>query len=179
MSEGMKPVLTLVTVMDESGLIGDERGLPWRLPDDIAHFRACTRGKWILVGRTTFEEMRGWFRPDHTPLVLSSRCGWDPPTGHVVSSVPHALALAEAAMQPELVCIGGGQAFAAALPYADKMVLTTVHHHFAAGVRAAYFPAWKAEHWRESERVEHPADAQHAWSFSIVTFERRRSPHKG
>jgi dihydrofolate reductase len=158
--------------MDENRLLADEQGIPWHLPGDIAHFRAYTDRKWLLIGRTTFEEMRGWFREGHVPLVLTTRCGWDPPIGRVVSSVPHALALAEADGQEELVCVGGGETFASALPYADKLVLTFVHHRFELPGRLVHFPPWDVKEWRETSRVEHAADAEHAWSFSIVTLSR-------
>jgi dihydrofolate reductase len=169
----MKPVLTFIAALDENGLIGDEHGIPWRLPRDVAHFREHTHGKWILVGRTTYEEMRGWYREGDTPLVLTSQCGWDPETGRVVSSVPHALALAESAAQAEVVCIGGGQTFAAALPYADRMILTRVHHAFPAAEDAAYFPPWDASAWREVRTENFAHDDEHAQSFTIQWWEKR------
>lgn len=159
--------------MDETRLLADERGIPWRLPKDTAHFRRYTQGKWLLIGRRTFEKMQGWFT-DHTPLVLSSQCGYDPTIGRVVASVPQALALAEAAGQQELVCCGGGQVYAAALPYADKMVLTHIQHRFETKFKAVYFPDWFHEEWQEVNRIEVPFDSENTWNMSFVTLERRR-----
>ena len=116
--------------------------------------------------------MHGWFDQTHTPLVLSTRCGWDPPDGHIVSSVPHALALAESAGQDEVVCCGGAQTYAAALPFANKLVLTIVQHEFAADDGAAYFPKWNDAEWKIiSERI-HPADAENAHDFKIIELVR-------
>jgi dihydrofolate reductase len=158
--------------MDENRLLATEHGIPWRLPRDVAHFRSYTANRWLLMGRKTYEEMMGWFREGHMPLVLSAQCGWDPEVGRLVSSVPHALALAEAAGEAEVVCVGGGQTFATALPYADKMVLTLLHHRFDLKGPLVHFPPWKQEEWREVSRKDYTADAEHAWSFSIVTLER-------
>jgi dihydrofolate reductase len=163
--------LTLIAATDENGLLADEGGIPWHLPKDIAHFRRYTQGKWLLLGRRTFEEMRGWFK-DHTPLVLSSTCGYDPDIGHVVASVPQALALAQSAGQSELVCCGGAQTYAAALPYADRLVLTQVHHRFTPQSQAAYFPAWQPGEWQLHDRTELGQDAENEWSMSVQTLVR-------
>ncbi len=169
----MKPVLSLIAAVDENGLLGNEPGLPWRLPREIAHFRSYTKDKWLLLGRRTYEEMLGWFREGHMPLVLTSQCGWDPKVGHVVSSVPHALALTESAGQPELVCVGGGKTFAAALPYADRMVLTIVHHRFAPDLHAAYLPAWDPSEWHELRSEHFTTDDVHAYAYTIRWLGRR------
>lgn len=168
----MKPVLTLIAAMDENRLLADEHGLPWHLPQDIAHFRSYTQNKWLLLGRRTYEEMRGWFREGQVPLVLTAQCGWDPEVGRVVSSVPHALALAESEGQTEVVCCGGAQTYAAALPYADRLVLTGVKHTFPAGKGAVYFPAWDAGDWREVKAEEFTQDGEHGYAFTIRWMER-------
>ncbi len=134
--------------MDQNHLLADSRGIPWKLPRDAAHFRSYTRGKWLLLGRKTFAEMHGWFDASHTPLVLSSSCGWHPDIGCVVASVPQALAMGEAAAVPEIVCCGGAQTYAAALPYADRMVLTMIEHVYPADTGAVYFPKWNPSEWQ-------------------------------
>ena len=165
--------LTLIAAMDAHRLLAGDSGIPWHLPWDIAHFRASTQDKWLLLGRRTFGEMRGWFREGHMPLVLSSQCGWDPDIGRVVSSVPHALALAESAGQHQLVCCGGAQTYAAALPYADLLVLTVVHHRFTAGTGGVFFPLFDESSWREIESTPVPTDEKHAFAFTIRILEKR------
>jgi dihydrofolate reductase len=166
-------LLTLIAAIDENRLLADARRIPWHLPRDVAHFREYTADKWLLLGRTTYEEMRGWFRPGHFPLVLSSRCGWDPDTGRLVSSVPQAIATAEAAGQKELVCLGGGQVFAAALPYAHKMLLTRVHASITPEGRPVYFPQWAPSEWEDVTIWQQPVDAEHAQAFDLHEMKRR------
>lgn len=156
--------------MDEARLLADERGIPWRLPRDVAHFRDYTHGKWLLLGRRTFEEMRGWFRDGHTPLVLTNQCGYEPKVGRAVASVPQAIALAEAAGVDELVVCGGAQVYAAALPFADEMVLTAIAHRFVVKSGAKYFPDTNANEWRETNVTNHAADAQNAWPMRVTVW---------
>jgi dihydrofolate reductase len=164
-------VLTLLAAMDENRLLARKGGIPWHLPSEVAHFRGYAEGKWLLLGRTTFQEMAGWFNKNHTPLVLTSQCGWGPPVGRVVSSVPHALALADAAKQEELVCLGGGQAFAAALPYAQRMVLTTVHHRYPAEPGDVHFPAWDQSAWRVTRTQRQAKDDENEFDYVIQWME--------
>lgn len=170
---GVEPGLTLIAAVDENLLLATAEGIPWKLPDDVAHFRTYCAGKWLLMGRRTFEEMTGWFKPDQHPLVLTTACGTDPHPARCVASVPQALALAGTAGATELVCIGGGQTFAASLPYATKLVITHIHHDFPPGPSPVYFPAIDAALWVPVSRQEHDIDEAHAWKFDIVEYERQ------
>ncbi|WP_172683075.1 dihydrofolate reductase [Verrucomicrobium spinosum] len=84
----MKPELTLIAAVDENLLLATAQGIPWKLPDDVAHFRAYCAGKWLLLGRHTYEDMTGWFKPDQHPLVLTSTCGYEPNPGRGVAPYP-------------------------------------------------------------------------------------------
>jgi hypothetical protein len=84
--------ITLIAVLSEDGFISSGTGVPWDLPADKAHFRAYTAGKWLLLGRKTYEEMLGWFR-DHTPLVLTRQEDYTPPVGRCVGTLAEAAAL--------------------------------------------------------------------------------------
>jgi dihydrofolate reductase len=170
----VKTKLTLIAALDENRLLANAQGIPWKLPRDVAHFRAYTQGKWLLLGRRTYEEMTGWFT-DHTPLVLSSQCGYEPNIGRAVASVPQALALAQLAGESELICCGGAQVFATALPYADKLVLTKVHHDFPAGGKPVYFPEFNENEWKTIDSQEHTSDVDHAYAMSIMILKRRKS----
>src|SRR5688500_19799474 len=63
--------VTLIAAHSENGVIAKGGRLPWHLPDEIAHFRAYCQGKWLLLGRRTWDEMQGWFRPGQTPVVVT------------------------------------------------------------------------------------------------------------
>lgn len=166
--------LSLVAAVDQRNLLAVGGRIPWHLPDDILHFRRCCAGRWLLLGRTTYQQMTGWFKPDHTPLVMSASCGWDPPVGRVVASVPQALAMTAAGGVRELVCIGGGSVFAAALPYATRVILTQIEHTFPAGSDAVFFPELSPQVWQGHEVADHPKDTRHACAYKIVEYTRRQ-----
>ena len=156
--------VTLIAAHSENLVLAAGGRIPWQLPDDTVHFRACCAGRWLLMGRTTWEEMRGWFQPGHTPVVLTRRADFAVPGGHKAGSVAEALALAEQGGAGELMVIGGGAMYAAALPYACELILTVVQATLPGDV---FFPAIRPADWREVECHQHPADARHAYAFKI------------
>lgn len=167
-----RPVLTLIAAVSADGYISTGTGVPWQLPRDKEHFRRVTRSQWLLIGRRTYEEMTGWFE-DHHPLVLTRSPVYIPPAGEVVASVAEALQTAAAGGARELFVCGGGEAYAAAMPNADRLILTHVDSTLGRGVP---FPMVNPTDWQETSREDFSADATHAWGFRFATYERRRVP---
>ena len=119
-----RPGVALVWAQDERGVIGREGALPWHLPEDLAHFRALTRGATVVMGRATWESLPERFRPlpGRRNVVLSRQPGYVAPGADVRGSLPDALADVEG---PVWV-IGGAQVYAQAQPLADRLVVTEV-----------------------------------------------------
>jgi len=121
-------VITLIAALARGRLIGSAAGrIPWDIPRDREHFRAYTAGKWLLVGRLTYEEMDGWFG-ERIPLVLTEEVAYptDSPAHRAVSSVSMAIALARDHGAAELVVCGGASVYALSLPLADRLILTRI-----------------------------------------------------
>jgi dihydrofolate reductase len=173
-------LVSLVVAMDEDGVIGRDNALPWHLPDDLKRFKALTMGKPILMGRKTFESI-GKPLPGRLNLVLTRSREWKHEGVTVVHSMQQALArdvtgLAVGSPVPavdagELCVIGGEEVFRLALPFARRIHLTEVHARVGGDAR---FPAFDRSAWRETERVDHPADARHTYAMTFTTLERVR-----
>jgi dihydrofolate reductase len=175
----LRTKLTLVAAFDQTRLLANENGIPWHLPRDVAHFRATTRDQWLLLGRRTFEEMRGWFQPGHTPILLTSQSPWQGGQKHdpakIVSSVSEAIEWAQRHGASQLICCGGAKTYAAALPLADQLILTQIHHQFPPGRHPVFFPAWNSGEWQIVQTIHHPAGGDQQWSMDIVTLKRMKS----
>lgn len=152
-------VISLIVAMDRAGLIGDETGLPWHLPNDLRRFRACTWGKPIILGRKTFEFI-GKPLPGRFNIVLTRKPQYSAPGCRIAQSFQEALLLAEdhlqspvgQAFQPdgglrqtgepglrgeEVMIIGGGKVYAEAISCWDRLYLTIVDGRFRG---TTYFP---------------------------------------
>ena len=85
--------------------------------------------------------------------------------------VVHGMDAALAAVEPgrATFIFGGASVYTQAMDWVDVIYATEVHGEFAGD---AFFPAIAAEMWREVERQDFPADAQNAYHYSFVKYER-------
>lgn len=162
--------IAFVVAHDRGGVIGKGGGLPWRLPDDMKHVRETTVGKPLIMGRRTYESI-GRPLPDRRNIVLTRDRSFHAEGVLAAATVEDALALAADA--PETIVFGGAEVFRRFLPMADRIYLTEVDANVDGDT---FFPALDAAEWREVQRVEHPADARHHYSFRFITLERVRRP---
>jgi dihydrofolate reductase len=65
-----KPRVSVIAALAKNRVIGIENRLPWRLPEDLAHFKALTLNHPILMGRKTFESL-GRPLPGRTNIVIT------------------------------------------------------------------------------------------------------------
>jgi dihydrofolate reductase len=163
-------IVTYLAAMDRNLVIGDERGIPWHLPADLKRFRRLTLGKPIVMGRTTFEHI-GKPLDKRVNIVLSRRTDFRPDGVLVARSVEDAVRLAGGV--PELMVVGGGRVFEAALPLVSRMYLTFVDGEFPG---TAYFPESVSispgTGWVEALRETHRADEKNPYPHQYVVVER-------
>lgn len=157
----------LVAAVARNGVIGSEGKLPWRLPEDLRHFKELTLGHPVIMGRKTWESL-GRPLPGRENIVVTHARGYDAPGAHVAASLEGALALC--AGEPLAFVIGGGELYAAALPLADAMVLTEIGRDFPGDTS---FPPYDRSAWRETQRK--PQTAADGLRFDFVLYERAGS----
>lgn len=128
--------IVLVAAMGRRREIGAGNALLWHLPEDLAHFKAITLGKPVLMGRKTWDSLPARFRPlpGRRNLVLTRGAAVE--GAETVRSLDEALALCAEA--PELCVIGGAEVYAQALARADRVELTEVDAEFPQA--DAFFP---------------------------------------
>ena len=164
--------VTLVVAMGSNGVIGIDGGLPWRLPDDLAHFKQLTMGHPMIMGRTTFESI-GRPLPGRTTIVLTRDPGWSSDGVRVASSLDAALQQARQ-IDDEVFVVGGAQVYAEALDagVVDLMCVTRVA---AAPEGDTRFPPLDWEAWREVGRIPYGAGRDGSDpAFDIVTYGQKR-----
>jgi len=155
----------LVAAIARNGVIGARGKLPWRLPEDMKHFKRLTLGHPIIMGRRTWESLGGRPLPGRENIVVSRRPGYEAPGASVASSVEGAIALC--AGEPVAFVIGGTEIFAAALPLADGLVLTEIDKDYEGDT---CFPAWDRAAWNVSQTETHTTSD--GVRFDFVLYER-------
>lgn len=160
--------LTLIVAAGENNTIGKDNALIWHLSDDLKRFKELTSHHCMIMGRKTFETFAKPL-PHRTHIVITRQPNYQVPDGViVVHDFVAALEAAENDSQPFV--IGGGEIYREAMPYADKIELTRVHGTFDGDT---FFPEIVQTEWKEIYHKTHPKDAQHAYSFSFITLQRK------
>lgn len=115
--------LGLVWAQAHGGVIGAEGGMPWHVPEDLAHFRAVTGESDVIMGRRTWESLPPRFRPlpGRRNIVVSRSADWADEGAEHADSLDAARALSST---PEVWVIGGGRLYAEAIGRADVLEVT-------------------------------------------------------
>jgi dihydrofolate reductase len=160
--------ITLIAAVAENGVIGRGNALPWHLPSDLQRFKRLTTGHAVVMGRKTWESIRRPL-PHRRNIVISGAPGFHPAGATVV---PTFAAAVEASRDlAELFAIGGSRVFQAALPLSDRLELTRVHARVPGDT---FFPPLDLADWKLVGEEHHPADPDHAYPYSFLTYDRRR-----
>ena len=143
MSKENHPRIYLVAAVAANGVIGRQGRLPWHLPEDLKHFKRLTLGHPIIMGRRTYESI-GKPLPGRRNIVLTRHA-----TGpDQFPDLPSAL---KSCGDDIVFIIGGAEVYRAALPAADRLLLTHVRHPGGGDTK---FPDYDRSEWREVHREE-------------------------
>jgi dihydrofolate reductase len=120
------PPVGLVGAQAHDRVIGRSGVMPWHLPEDLRHFRQITAGATVVMGRTTWLSLPERFRPlpGRRNVVLSHQEGFTAHGAEVSRSLRGALS--DAPATERVWVMGGGQVYAAAMPMADRLVVTEI-----------------------------------------------------
>jgi dihydrofolate reductase len=160
--------LGLIYARSRNGVIGKDNTLPWRLPEDLAHFKQTTLGCPVIMGRKTWDSLPAKFRPlpGRRNIVVTRQPGWQADGAERAASLQDALALCAGASLAWVT--GGSDLFRQALPLADTVVVTLIDADFEGDTHA---PELGSE-WREAAREPHVSAG--GLPFSFITF--RKTP---
>lgn len=159
-------LVSLIAAVAANGVIGRHNGLPWRLSDDMAHFRAMTIGKPVVMGRKTYESIPAKFRPlqGRRTIVVTRDKAWREPGVEVAENLADALFLA--GEENEVMVAGGGEIYAQAIGLAGKMYLTEIAGEVEGDVK---FPLLDKTEWVEQQREPH---VEGNWAYDWVVYVR-------
>ena len=163
------PSLALIVAVDEQNAIGKNQQLLAHLPNDLKHFKHITSGHTVIMGRKTFESLPNGALPNRENIVLTTNPAFS--TSGVTVCRTIAEALAACRDEDTAFIIGGGTVYKEALPYADTLYLTRIHHTFSGA--DTFFSEIAGGDWEETERETHPADEKHPYSYTFITLKRK------
>ncbi|MGV9675247.1 dihydrofolate reductase [Nocardia sp. NPDC003482] len=145
-------MIGLIWAQTPRGVIGVDNTIPWRVPEDSAHFREVTRGFPVIMGRKTWDSLPARFRPlpGRRNIVVTRQPDWSAEGAERAGSVEAALRLADASAW----VMGGGEIYCAAMDHATELMVTEVDLEVSGDAHAPEIgPEWSVDSdtgWRES-----------------------------
>ena len=137
-------MISLIAVVGRKREIGRDGGLAFAGRGELPYFKEVTMGHKILRGSKTYESLPR--RLDGREYYVASREDFETPEW--VNKVRKLINFLEEIQESEeeIMVIGGGQIYAAALPYADKLYLTEVAGECPGA--DVFFPEFDKKKWR-------------------------------
>jgi dihydrofolate reductase len=111
----------LIWAEAKDGVIGAEGGMPWNVPEDLAHFKEITLGSPVVMGRKTWDSLPERFRPlvGRENIVITRQQDW------TAEGARRAATVSEAVRGLERVwIIGGAEIFRQVIGDADRLEVT-------------------------------------------------------
>ena len=161
-------IVSLIVAVSENNTIGKDNSMIWHLPADLKYFKQITSGHHIIMGRKNYESI-GRPLPDRVNVVITRQSDLELEGCVVVQSLDEALDLAKQAGEQEAMVIGGGEIYTLALPLANKVYLTRVHHQFDGNV---HFPEL-TDDWVQTTSERHSADEKNPYDYTFFVYEKR------
>ena len=165
--------LSMMVAKASNNVIGRDNKLPWYLPNDLKYFKQVTFGKPVIMGRKTWESLKGPL-PGRTNIVITRQPDYLADGAKVVASLDDAVAMAENVAfiegQEEAVIMGGAEIYSLALPQAERLYLTEVHANVEGDT---FFPEYDASEWQQIAREDFVAEGPNPYDYSFVVYERQ------
>jgi len=162
-------MISIIAAKSLNGVIGNGGKIPWRLPSDLKRFRKLTFGNFVVMGRKTFESLPETYRPlpGRKNIVVSTKADFQPVGVRVIRSLTEIINFVPRA--EEVFVIGGEQIYKLALPYADRIYLTTVQHRIAGDT---FFPDFNADEWQTIGPIQRVQDSEDEYRYTFQILER-------
>jgi dihydrofolate reductase len=159
--------ISLIVAMARNRTIGVNNTLPWRIPEDLRHFKALTMGHHMIMGRKTFDSI-GKPLPGRTTVIVTRNAALKAEGCIVAHSLQDAVKAC--AGDEEIFVVGGAELYAQALPLATTLYLTEIHQDVEGD---AHFPQFNQGEWTEVARVRHSQAEPQSLEYDFVTYRRK------
>lgn len=122
-------MISFVWAEDRNHIIGKNGHLPWKLPNDMKHFKNVTMGHPIVMGRRTYESFPNGPLPNRLNIVISRNPNYRVPNSVVLITDKNELSH-YVQSDEEVMVIGGEGIFKLFQNDVDRLYLTRIDYDF-------------------------------------------------
>lgn len=160
-------IISAIAAIGKNLELGASNQLLWHLPDDFAWFVKHTKGHPVVMGRKTMESL-GKPLKNRKNIVISRQPNSILDGFEYAQGIEEAIKMARQDETDEIFIIGGGEIYAQAMKYTQRLYITEVQAAFPEA--DTHFPKWTGK-WKEIFREHHPSDERHDFAFDFVILE--------
>ncbi|MBS5806104.1 MAG: dihydrofolate reductase [Firmicutes bacterium] len=157
-------MISIIAAIGKNRELGRGNDLIWHIKEDLKNFKNLTMGKYIVMGKNTYESL-----PKHLEgrkyIVLSSSLS-EIENGLLFNDFNKLLVFIKD-VDEEVIIIGGASIYKLFLPFADKLYLTEIDSEEKADV---YFPDFNKEDYECNVVSTNEVDGL---KYSFVIYERK------
>lgn len=157
-------MISIIAAIGKNRELGRGNDLIWHIKEDLKNFKNLTMGKYIVMGKNTYESL-----PKHLEerkyIVLSSSLS-EIENGLLFNDFNKLLEFIKD-VDEEVMIIGGASIYKLFLPFADKLYLTEIDSEEKADV---YFPDFNKEDYECNVVSTNEVDGL---KYSFVIYERK------
>lgn len=157
-------MISIIAAIGKNRELGRGNDLIWHIKEDLKNFKNLTMGKYIVMGKNTYESL-----PKHLEgrkyIVLSSSLS-EIENGLLFNDFNKLLEFIKD-VDEEVMIIGGAHIYKLFLPFADKLYLTEIDSEEKAEV---YFPDFNKEDYECNVVSTNEVDGL---KYSFVIYERK------
>lgn len=130
----------LIWAEAHDGVIGAGGGMPWHMPEDLAHFKAITTGEPVVMGRRTWDSLPDRFRPlpGRENIVITRQQHWSADGARRAANVQDAVR-----GRDRVWVIGGAEIFGQVIGDADRLEVTELDLDVAGDSFAPSKKGWR------------------------------------
>lgn len=166
-------MLNIIVACDINNAIGYQNELLCKLKDDMKHFKEVTTEKLVVMGRKTWESIGSKPLPNRVNIVMSRELEIDSSqfdtTVYVSDRMEEIITVSKVV---DVFVIGGEEIYRMFLPYADRVIMTKIHHEFKNA--DTWFPFYDFSEW-ESDLNDfsfYHKDDRNEYPFSIHVLDK-------
>lgn len=168
--------IILIAAVSRNNVISIDGKIPWRIKEDMEHFRTLTIPHPVIMGRVTYESIPKKFRPlpNRQNVVLTNNTSFSEKGVYVAHSLDDALnflgdrrSFVDGIDYSKIFIGGGQQVYEVAMKDATSLEITHVDQ-YVEGLQMRYFPKIDTTQWKEQKRKG--KDKQ---GYSFVTYARK------
>lgn len=156
--------IKLIVAVGNKNVIGHQNTMPWgRLPRDLRYFKEQTMGHPVVMGRKTYESIKGEL-PGRDMFVLTHHSHYSAPHATLLFDSRSVLHIAE---RKTVFVIGGEEIYNTFFPHARAIYLTHIHGNFHGD---KFFPTMNPGAWQPIWEEAHPSDEKNRYAMTFKRF---------